>query len=362
MDRLKRDKKIMAVCHGIGRGGAQRVTAMIANGLYDRGCQVRIVTLAPAESIFALRDGIEYIPIHAEQKYPILRAWYRLCVLWKEIRAYNPDYILSLSAISNMLTILANGFRKCRITVSERTDPSKHPEGILLKWLRNVLYSIPDTIVFQTKAARNYFPDYIKKKSVIIPNAVMPGIPMADARQMKKWIVGLGSFSEQKDWITAVRAFELLTEEHPEYTFTIFGEGTQKTLIENYIKDRPKLRKRVKLPGFSDDVHEKIKEAAVFVSSARYDGISNSILEAMAMGLPCVCTDAPVGGAAFLIQNGKNGILVPPGDSAALYHGLKQIIEDLKLQNTIRKNAVRVRKRFDFDKIMSLWEKTVCCM
>lgn len=362
MNMLKKDKKIMAVCHGIGRGGAQRVTAMIANGLYDRGYQVRIVTLAPAESIFALRDGVEYFPIHAKQKYSFLRGCYRLAVLWKEIRAYDPDYILSLSAIPNMLTILANGFRKCKITVSERTDPSRHPDGILLKWLRNILYIIPKTIVFQTKTAANYFPGYIKKKGVIIPNAVMPHIPMADAGRKKKWIVGLGSYSEQKDWMTAVKAFELLIEDHPEYTFTIFGEGEQKTFIEDYMKNRTELKKRVSLPGFSDDVHEKIKEAAIFVSSARYDGISNSILEAMAMGLPCVCTDAPVGGAAFLIQNGKNGILVPTGGFEELYHGMKRVIEDHELQNTIRKNAVRVRKRFDFDKIILLWEKAVCCM
>ena len=60
--------------------------------------------------------------------------------------------------------------------------------------------------------------------------------------------------------------------------------------------------------------------------------------------------------------HGKNGILVPTGDFEELYHGMKRVIEDHELQNTIRKNAVRVRKRFDFDKIMLLWEKAVCCM
>ena len=70
------------------------------------------------------------------------------------------------------------------------------------------------------------------------------------------------------------------------------------------------------LPGSRDDVPEIMRALDVFVLPSRAEGISNTILEAMASGLPVIATD--VGGNGELIANGESGTLVPAGDSAAL--------------------------------------------
>lgn len=359
MRQYQKNKKILIVSHGIGGGGAQRVTTMLANGFATKGYLVHIVTTAPSEETFELIDGIKYDPIVATQKISVMRTLFRIKELKRHIKSFHPDYILSLSAIPNMLTIIARGFRKIDIVVSERTDPSKHPSNMIAIKVRNILYHIPKAIVFQTVVARDYFKRSIRKKGMIIPNAVFPGLPQPYEGKRKKEIVGMGALSDQKDWMTSIKAFELFVQEHPDYRLTIYGDGVERKMIEEYINSRKLLKGKIFLPGFVSDIHEKIKDSMVFVSSAVYDGISNSILEAMAMGLPCVCTDTPTGGARFLIHNHKNGVLVPVGDYYALYQEIKNIVEDDDLRKIIRKNAILIREKFDYASILEQWEKIV---
>lgn len=355
----KVNKRILIVSHGIGDGGAQRVTAMLANGFFDKGYHIRVVTSAPSENEYKLRGGVEYCPIFAVQRYSVERVLYRIKEIRKNIIDFRPDYILSLSAIPNMMTLIARGRRKIDIVVSERTDPSKHPENRLAIILRNILYRLPKRIVFQTEDAKNYFSEPIRNKGMIIPNALTPMLPEPYGGVREKLIVGVGSLSDQKDWMTGIKAFELLAKENKDYQLIIYGDGIERDKLEKYIEHSSALKGRVSLPGFISDVHEKIKKASVFISSSRYDGISNSILEAMGLGLPCICTDAPVGGARYLIKNNENGILVPVRDYYQMYQALKCVVEDDELKNRLSKNATYVRNKFDFKTILDQWENVL---
>jgi GalNAc-alpha-(1->4)-GalNAc-alpha-(1->3)-diNAcBac-PP-undecaprenol alpha-1,4-N-acetyl-D-galactosaminyltransferase len=359
MNAKTENKKILIVSHGIGDGGAQRVTAMLVNGFFDKGYDVRVVTSAPSDNEYKLKDGVEYYPIIAGQKHTVERVLYRIKEIRKNIIDFRPDYILTLSAIPNMMTIIARGMHKIDIVVSERTDPSKHPDNRLAVILRNILYHLPKRIVFQTEEARDYFPETIRNKGMIIPNALTPTLPEPYYGVCEKVIVGVGSLSDQKDWMTGIKAFELLAKENKDYRLVIYGDGIERDKLEEYIENCSDLKDRVSLPGFVSDVHEKIKNASVFISSSRYDGISNSILEAMGLGLPCVCTDAPVGGARYLIKDHENGILVPVGDYYQMYQALKSIVENDELKKRLGKNATYVRSKFDYKRILNQWEKVL---
>lgn len=355
----KNRKRLLVVSHGIGGGGAQKVTAMLANGFSDRGYQVRIVTASPSERIYKIRQDIEYMPIDARQKTSFLRTFYRIKEIRKNIADYKPDFILSLSAVPNMLTIIARGRKNIDLVVSERTDPSRHPAGWLAAACRNYLYRFPKAVIFQTETAKAYFGKNIQRKGAVIPNAVPPDMLMAIEGRRRKKIVGMGALSDQKDWMTGVRAFEMIEREHPEYRLIIYGDGPERIRIENYINRHKRLRNKVFLPGFADNVHDRIRDAEIFISSSAYDGISNSILEAMAMGLPCVCTDAPAGGARLLIDDGKNGFLVPVGDYKKMHDRILKLIEDKALAKQISRRAMEVRKIYEFSHVLDKWEKVL---
>ena len=107
------------------------------------------------------------------------------------------------------------------------------------------------------------------------------------------------------------------------------------------------------------DIHDYIKNYAMFVSSSDFEGMSNSMLEAMAMGLPCVCTDCPAGGARAVIKDGENGLLTPVGDSHTFYLAMKKITENPELADKLSENSVKIRDEQSVDKIIKKWMELI---
>ena len=97
----------------------------------------------------------------------------------------------------------------------------------------------------------------------------------------------------------------------------------------------------------------------MYVSSSDYEGISNAMLEALAIGMPCVCTDCPIGGANATIRNGENGLLVPIKDKESLYKAMKEIIEDPALATKLSANATKIREELSLDQIARRWEELI---
>jgi glycosyltransferase involved in cell wall biosynthesis len=93
----------------------------------------------------------------------------------------------------------------------------------------------------------------------------------------------------------------------------------------------------------------------MYVNSSDYEGISNAMLEAMAIGMPVVCTDCPIGGASATIRDGENGLLVPVGDTEALCDAMKRIIEDAVLSASLSENAAGIRDELSIERICVKW-------
>jgi len=141
---------------------------------------------------------------------------------------------------------------------------------------------------------------------------------------------------------------------HKDYKLIIYGRGHMLRELK-LPRKKLNLEEKVKFPGYVDNLMERIKNASIYVSSSDFEGISNSMLEALAMGIPSICTDCPVGGAAMVIENNKNGILIPVGDVKALSGAMLKIIEDKEFANLLSTEAVKVRKKYDVSKICKKW-------
>ena len=90
-----------------------------------------------------------------------------------------------------------------------------------------------------------------------------------------------------------------------------------------------------------------------------YEGMSNSMLESMAIGLPVICTDCPIGGARFIIQDHDNGILVPLNNVVRLANAMGEIADDKELSHKLSINAIKVREEQSIDKIGLMWEEII---
>ena len=351
--------KVMFLCHGAGNGGAERIITTLAGAFADKGYTVELVTTSEQNNDYVLNPKIHHTIILSNKEFSISRSIDRVLQLRKCIRQVKPKCIVSFSAIPNMQAIVASLGLHCRLVISERTDPSRYPTSSFGRKIRKYLYPLADEVVFQTNEAKEYFSNKIQKKSVVIPNPIRDDLPEPYAGEREKRIVGIGSLGEQKNWAVALEAGKVFFRKHPEFSMDIYGEGPFRNDLQKEIDSNEYLKGRVNLKGFSPNVVEEMLRASMYVSSSDYEGISNAMLEALAVGVPTICTDCPVGGARENITDGENGLLVPVRDYKKLAEAMNIIAESAELQNKFSNNSPAIRERLKLSHIVKLWENEV---
>lgn len=115
------------------------------------------------------------------------------------------------------------------------------------------------------------------------------------------------------------------------------------------------LSERIHFEGFKKNIDEIIRDSAMYVSSSDYEGICNSMIEAMSMGIPTICTDCPIGGARAMITDGVNGLLVPVRDSEKLYKAMKTFIDRPEYAARLGAKAEEIRNMYPVEKIAKEW-------
>ena len=123
--------------------------------------------------------------------------------------------------------------------------------------------------------------------------------------------------------------------------------------------ERLGLSGRVLLPGQCGDIPQVLGGAKLFVLPSDYEGMPNALLEAMALGLPCIATDCPCGGPASVIRNGENGLLVPVGKEEALSEAMAALLSDGEARRRLAQNAKQTVEGFRPDAVFRQWEDYV---
>ena len=113
---------------------------------------------------------------------------------------------------------------------------------------------------------------------------------------------------------------------------------------------------RILLPGSIDHVADAIYKTRVFVLPSNSEGVPNTLIEAMLMGLTVVSTDCPCGGPADLIEDGVNGILIPVGNVELLTEKLRHLIKNLQIADEMGVAAMKTADIFSPEKVYGAWE------
>ena len=345
-------KKIIFVTNFFGNGGAARVMSTLIEYFNKESTEIEVVSFLDRKDTYKIPQNVKYTTLKYKKRG--IKKIQRIKQL-RKIFKKNPDAtIISFESFVNMQTILASIGLKNKVIVSERNDPAIYGKKKIKKILRNILYKQVSTLVCQTPDAKEYFPKKIQDKTVVIPNPIMEGLPEKYNGVRRKIIVNFCRIEPQKNLKLLIDAFIQLHKEFPEYKLNIYGDGAAKNEIKNYIKEQ-NMDQHVILYDFIQNIHEEIVDNAMFVSSSDYEGISNSMLEAMAMGLPVVVTNCPCGGAKMFVKNNENGILVDVRDKEALYEGMKKIITDNIFAEKISNEAIKIKEELNSDKISKKW-------
>ena len=274
------------------------------------------------------------------------------------VKKIKPDIIISFLPEPSYRILFLKIFNpNIKVIVSVRNDPKVEYSSIKNRMIMKLLYPLADGFVFQTQEAKEYFSKKIQDKSVIIPNPINEEFicePYTGKRE--KIIVTVGRLEKQKNHKMLIEAFSKLPEELNEYKLIIYGEGSLRPELEKQIKEL-NLLDRVFLPGQVDDIKNKIYKASLFVLSSNYEGMPNALMEAMALGIPCISTDCPCGGPRFLIKNGYNGYLVHINDIQDLHKTIQNVLH--KEQTEISKRANKIIVNLNPNKINKDWHEYV---
>lgn len=348
--------KITFVCKHLANGGAERVISELITEFIRRGIRVQLVLLFDeieySKKIeFDIPDSVELVELNWKPEKRMLQALLHNGELRKVISG---DCIVSMLYPATEASIIAGKKLKIPVIVSERNNPRVSPPTKKGRIMRNCMFNFADACVFQTHEAMAFFPCRIQRKGVIIPNPIRPDLPGRFLGEREKKIAVVGRLEKQKNHPMMLRTFQKFSREYEEYELHIFSRGPLLDELQAYSRELG-IGDKVFFEGFVPNVNDIINSYEMYISTSDYEGISNAMLEALAMGIPSICTDCPVGGARETIKNGYNGFLIPVGDEIALLEAMKKIVTQHRVADEIGINATKVKENLSIRRIADRW-------
>ena len=343
-------KKIALYINSLAFGGAERVMCNLANQFSENEYEVFLITSFQSKKEYSYAKSVRRIYLNDRKISGFLKR--NVFLTWRLRQVLNtehPDVLISFMAEPNYRAILASLGLKNKVIVSVRNDPDREYPGVLKRCLAKALFQAADGIVFQTEDAKKWFPKTIQKKSEIIFNQVDDRFYEARFSGARHDVVTTGRLTEQKNHKMLIRAFASITDRIPD-NLIIYGEGNLRSELETLISER-NMENRIFMPGSTADVAGAIASAKVFVLSSDFEGMPNSLMEAMAMGIPCISTDCPCGGPKLLFGDSLSDRLVPCGDEISLSRQLEALI----LQNADGNTERQLAEQFKPEKVFRKW-------
>lgn len=346
-------KKIMFVTWSSAYGGAEKIICFLANSFAqsNRYDTVLYIYEADSELFWNIHPDVKVITEKTVSKKRVLRRFLQVKQVYSRIKKEKPDIIVSFLTFPNIICTIVGKMAKIPVIVSERGDPK-----IVSEWMKKIV-ARADGAVFQTDGAKRDYPEGLQRKSVVIPNPVV--IPKKDDIKTEYRHTHIISniarqLNCQKRQDLLLQAFATVLNVYPDSVLHFYGDGPDETKNKELAASLGVLD-HVIFHGVTKNALEKIKESDVFVLSSDYEGIPNSLLEAMSIGVPVVSTDCSPGGARLLIKNGENGILVPCGEKDLLSDAIINLFDDTALAERYGKEGRKVCDTFHPNVIVDKW-------
>lgn len=357
----------MIVIHSLAGGGAERVAADLSAYWVVRGYRVSVVTQqGPETDAYPLHAGVarHVLGMAGESLGRMGAAVINLRRVWRLralIRRERPTIILGMMTTSSILAILAARGASCKVIATEHAHPPSQELPEIWQRLRRWAYPQADMVVALTSGTAKWLETHVPgSRLAVIPNAVRWPLqrvePMLDPppRRGRFRMLAVGRLHPHKGFGTLIRAFESIAAYFPDWDLVILGEGESRTELQTQI-DAAGLGSRINLAGRVGNVSDWYMQSDLYVLSSQFEGLSNTLLEAMASGLTPVAFDCETG-PREIIRNGIDGVLVRPTDDAeALAAHLSDMMAHPERREAFARRAVDVRDRFSVARVMALW-------
>ena len=342
------------------RGGQNQVLLTV-NGLRAIGQRAALVAHPDGELLRRAAEGLDLIPIAPRTEMDLSAAW-KLARVVKRlqpdvIHAHDPHGVAMAGLALSLGAGAARGGRAPALVASRRVD--FHLKGnSFSRWK----YRQVDCFIAASEAIRRMLvADGVPAgQTVTVHEGIdvghvlaAPAVNVHEAFWLPHHAPVVGNVAAlvpHKGQRYLVEAAQLVVREIPDARFVVLGEGELREHLEKQVHDHH-LEKHVLLPGFRTDVIGCIKAFDVFVLSSVTEGLGTSLLDAMACSRAIVATEA--GGIPEIVEDGVNGLLVPPRDAAALARAIVALLSDETLRRRLGEAGfARVNERFTVERMV----------
>lgn len=326
--------KLLFVITSLENGGAERVCASLAN-YFSAEHEVEILYFS-GEIFYEISPKVKLNKFTRNSRIPRLAA--KLLAIRK--RAKDADCILSFMDSTNILSIIATAFLGRKLIISEH---SAH-DFVGLKWrvLRRIFYPFATALTVLSKSDFNYY-SFVKNKAIIYnPSIFKPSF----GGQKEKLIIFVGRLEHVKGCDIFLRALALLGLD--DFKLLVLGAGSQKKSLQSL---SAKLGlKNLEFLGSVSDIQNYYKKAKIIVSSSRFEGLGNALIESAFFD--CIRVATPTAGALELLEDGKNGFISSDFSEQAL---AKAILKALSADESVLENTRAESEKFRLENIAKEW-------
>lgn len=348
-------------------GGAERVAALLASAWADRGHDI---TLMPTFSgrgdcAFPLSSSVQ-LRFLADFAGPDAGKLARLVALRAFIRRTQPDVIISFLPHVNCAAVLAAAGQGIPVIACERTYPPllQPPLPFFYRIARRLTYPFAAALVGQTETAAWWLRARAGRALVeTIPNPVANPLPSSSPRLNpddlfapdRKLVLWAGRFEESKRVDVLIDAFARIASTVPEWDVILLGDGPVRAAVAEQVR-RLGLDERVHLPGFAGNLADWYRRAGVFAMTSSYEGFPNTLLEALAHGVPSIAFDV-LTGPRELSDGGRRLILLPDCDHIHnLSNSLSTLLSDDARREELGRAGIETATEYSEARVLAMWD------
>ena len=341
--------KIFFIRASLIHGGAERVMVELANEFASRNIETHIVVLAVSEDFYWLNPNIKIHRLGFRNKGVIKKQFSEFNVLLKLrnlLKQERPDSIISFGPKYNIISILASGFLRLKVFVSDRSNPHKKI-ALHIHLLRQLVYRYATGMIAQTELAKKIQRKQTRNTNIkVIPNPVKSIQPYPNIHR-ENIILNVGRLVLEKGQKYLLKAFSKINKN--DWKLVILGDGPLRKDLEQ-LADSLNIKNQIYMPGAVSTVDEWLAKASIFAFPSISEGFPNALLEAMAAELPCVSFDCDAG-PRDIISDGENGFLIELYDVEGFSDKLEQLTDNVDQRKKIGSSAKLYANRFNIKNI-----------
>lgn len=331
-------------------GGIERSLVILADFFVESGFIVYFIPCLSGTQFYNLNEKVKIVRPgfkHSGGWMSKLSFYPKICwFIRKYVRQTNPEVVLTFGDLFSSLVLLALLGLNKRVFISDRTSPYYNlsfPIPTLKKWL----YPKSAGFIAQTSLACRFNREKFRRRlnMTIIPNA-MREVKLYPQIPRENIILYAGRFSSEKSPERLIKAFSIIPDRQ-DWQLHMAGSGPLLNSMKKFVSALG-IRDKVVFYGEVSDVDRLYAKAGIFVLSSLFEGFPNSLCEAMAAGLPCICFNNIPYDEIF--TDGYDGIAVKEGDDIkGLASALMLLMHNKALREEIGRRAMEIRKRLSID-------------